>query len=202
MQIKLLNRAIVLVADRKASKCRNIFSKLLGKAVIMVRLKTALYLSLASFYALAAYSINLAYQYHNLKKESPIGHLLQKYPEHKIAIPFDHFHNESRYEPHTNDTFENSYWLDTSNYVDGGPVFVLAMGEDSTFDLPWLHQGLIHELANATGGVAVMWGQRYYAGNYLPPGVDGSRSYQTRYNTTNLRFMTTEQALADLAYFA
>lgn len=122
--------------------------------------------------------------------------------EHQIAIPFDHFHNESRYEPHTNETFQNTYWLDTSNYRPGGPVFVLALGEDGSFDLPWLQHGLVHQLANVTGGVAVMWGQRYYAGNYAPPGVDASAPYQYQFNSSNLRFHSTEQALADLAYFA
>jgi len=172
--------------------------KILDDAIIMLGLKTMLSLSLVSFYSLAAYSISLAYRHVNRQPPS----LSTDYPEHKITIPFDHFHNESRYEPHTNETFENSYWLDTSNYVDGGPVFVLAMGEDGVFDLPWLDHGLVHELASAIGGVAVMWGQRYYAGNYFPPGVNASASYATRYNSTNLRFMTTEQALADLAYFA
>jgi hypothetical protein len=118
------------------------------------------------------------------------------YPTQNFTMPIDHFHNESRYEPHTNATFENHYWLDTSNYVEGGPIIVNALGEDSSsFDLVWLQKGLLHELTNATGGVAVLWGQRYYAGNYeIAPGYD--------YTTKNLRFHSTEQALADLAYFA
>ena len=128
----------------------------------------------------------------------PSSSLDNEYPAHQITIPFDHFHNETRYEPHTSKTFQNSYWLDTSNYVEGGPVIVHAMGEDGTFDLPFLQKGLLQELANATRGVAVLWGQRFYAGNYYPPGVGPDRVF----NTSNLRFMSTEQALADLAYFS
>jgi hypothetical protein len=116
------------------------------------------------------------------------------YPTQNFTMPIDHFHNESRYEPHTNGTFVNHYWLDTSNYVEGGPVIVNALGEDNyNFDLGWLQKGLLHELANATGGVAVLWGQRYYSGSY---------DIVPNYTTANLRFHTTEQALADLAYFA
>ncbi|KIY00975.1 uncharacterized protein Z520_03641 [Fonsecaea multimorphosa CBS 102226] len=93
-------------------------------------------------------------------------------------MPIDHFHNETRYEPHTNATFEQFYWLDTTNYVPGGPVIILAIGEDSEQgDFQWLQKGLLHEIANATGGVAP-------------------------YTTENLRFHSTEQAMADLAYFA
>jgi hypothetical protein len=79
-------------------------------------------------------------------------------------MPIDHFHNESRYEPHTNATFQQLFWLDTSNYVPGGPVIVHAIGEDDPSygsDLEWLQKGLLHDIANATGGVAILWGQRY-----------------------------------------
>ncbi|OAL27560.1 hypothetical protein AYO22_03464 [Fonsecaea multimorphosa] len=78
-----------------------------------------------------------------------------------FTMPIDHFHNETRYEPHTNATFEQFYWLDTTNYVPGGPVIILAIGEDSEQgDFQWLQKGLLHEIANATGGVAVLWAQR------------------------------------------
>ncbi|EXJ76093.1 uncharacterized protein A1O5_00601 [Cladophialophora psammophila CBS 110553] len=110
-------------------------------------------------------------------------------------MPVDHFHNESRYEPHTNATFEQFYWLDTSNYVPGGPVIIHAIGEDSpSYDFQWLQKGLLHDIANATGGVAVLWGQRYYSGGAIVP--------SSQYTTENLRFHSTEQAMADLAYFA
>ncbi|OQV07465.1 hypothetical protein CLAIMM_11892 [Cladophialophora immunda] len=117
------------------------------------------------------------------------------YPTQNFTMPIDHFHNESRYEPHTNATFEQFYWLDTTNYVPGGPVIILALGEDSpSFDFQWLQKGLLHEIANATGGVAVLWGQRYYSGGNVVP--------SQQYTTENLRFHSTEQAMADLAYFA
>ena len=77
-------------------------------------------------------------------------------------MPIDHFHNISRYEPHTNATFQQLYWVDTSNYVPGGPVIIHAMGEDSPdYDLQLLQKGILHDIANATGGAAILWGQRY-----------------------------------------
>ncbi|KAH0846137.1 hypothetical protein AYO21_09155 [Fonsecaea monophora] len=111
-------------------------------------------------------------------------------------MPVDHFHNISRYEPHTNSTFQQHYWVDISNYIEGGPVIIHAIGEDNPgYDLEWLQKGILHDLANATGGVAVLWGQRYYPGGYdIVP--------DHRWTRETLRFHSTEQALADLAYFA
>ncbi|KIW98949.1 uncharacterized protein Z519_00612 [Cladophialophora bantiana CBS 173.52] len=112
-----------------------------------------------------------------------------------FTTPVGHFHNESRYEPHINATVEQFYWLDTSNYVPGGPVIIHAIGEDSPlYDFQWLQKGLLHDIANATGGVAVLWGQRYYSGGTIVPSL--------QYTTENLRFHSTEPAMADLAYFS
>ncbi|UKZ82957.1 hypothetical protein TrVFT333_010757 [Trichoderma virens FT-333] len=103
-----------------------------------------------------------------------------KYPNIKaynFSVPIDHFHNESRYEPHSSDSFPLQYWLDTSNYKPGGPVIVLHSGEfDSVERLPYLQHGI----------------HRYYGNSFPVPDL----------TTENLRFLTTEQALADTAYFA
>ncbi|KAK3686780.1 hypothetical protein LTR37_019459 [Vermiconidia calcicola] len=83
--------------------------------------------------------------------------------------------------------------MDDTFYVPGGPVIVNTLGEEylSSFRL---QPGLLRDLARATGGLAVVWGQRYYyGGNVVPSGV---------YTTENLRFHSIEQALSDLAYFA
>jgi hypothetical protein len=81
--------------------------------------------------------------------------------QQNFTMPIDHFHNDSRYAPHTNATFQQLWWVDTSNYVPGGPVIVHAMGEDSpSYDLQWVQKGLLHQIANETGGIAVLWGQR------------------------------------------
>ncbi|KAL8927037.1 MAG: hypothetical protein Q9208_002582 [Pyrenodesmia sp. 3 TL-2023] len=115
------------------------------------------------------------------------------YPEHNISVPIDYFHNETIYEPHSNGTFSLRYWFDASYYQDGGPVIVLQSGEtDGEGRLPFLQKGLLHQLAQATNGIGVVLEHRYYG-----------RSFPTSDLTTpNLRFLTTEQALADMAYFA
>ncbi|GLA74344.1 hypothetical protein AtubIFM55763_005584 [Aspergillus tubingensis] len=115
------------------------------------------------------------------------------FPVYNLSVPIDHFHNESRYEPHTNATFGLRYWLDTSHYQPGGPVFVIAAGEtDGSDRIPFLSQGVVTHLAAAYNGVGLILEHRYYGESYP----------FTNLTTENIRFLTTEQALADYAYFA
>jgi hypothetical protein len=115
------------------------------------------------------------------------------YPQYTIQVPVDHFHNESKYEPHSNATFALRYWFDASNYQPGGPVIVLQSGETSAVGrLIFMQKGILAQLAKATNGVAVVLEHRYYGDSF--PTADLS--------TKNLRFLTTQQALADEAYFA
>lgn len=64
------------------------------------------------------------------------------YPAHNFSVPVDHFHNESRYAPHSDESFNLRYWFDASNYKPGGPVIVLQSGETSGVGrLPFLEKG-------------------------------------------------------------
>ncbi|KAL2012780.1 hypothetical protein VTN00DRAFT_305 [Thermoascus crustaceus] len=115
------------------------------------------------------------------------------YPVHTISVPIDHFHNESKYEPHSDGTFDLRYWFDASYYEPGGPVIVLAAGETSGSDrLPYLQKGILAQLSQATNGIGVVLEHRYYGESFPTPDL----------STENLRFLTTQQALADTAYFA
>lgn len=115
------------------------------------------------------------------------------YPEYNLSTPIDHFHNDSSYEPHTNGTFNQRYWFDAQYYKPGGPVIVLAGGETSGSDrLPFLQKGIVYQLAKATNGLGVILEHRYYGKSIPVPD----------FSTENLRFLTTDQALADTAYFA
>ncbi|KAJ9631857.1 hypothetical protein H2203_000257 [Taxawa tesnikishii (nom. ined.)] len=98
------------------------------------------------------------------------------YPTHNFSVPVDHFQNETLYEPHTNATFNLRYWFDASYYKPGGPVI----------------KGILAQLAQATHGIGVVLEHRYYGESFPTPDL----------STKNLRFLTTEQALADEAYFA
>ncbi|KAF2186519.1 peptidase S28 [Zopfia rhizophila CBS 207.26] len=115
------------------------------------------------------------------------------YPAYNISVPIDFFRNETRYEPHSNDTFELRYWFDASNYKEGGPVFVLLGGETSGADrLPFLQKGIVAQVTQATGGLGVILEHRYYGTSFPVPDL----------STENLRFLSTEQSLAEIAYFA
>ena len=115
------------------------------------------------------------------------------YPAYNLSVPIDHFHNESMYEPHSSGTFNLRYFFDATYYKPGGPVIVLESGETSATDrLPFLQKGIVHQLAEATGGIAVVLEHRYYGTSFPTPDL----------STENLRFLTTQQALADTAYFA
>lgn len=115
------------------------------------------------------------------------------YRAHTLDVPVDHFHNDTRYAPHTSAVFPLRYWFDARHLRPGGPVFLLAGGETSGEDrLPFLQKGILSQLAAATGGLAVVLEHRYYGGSWPVANL----------TTESLRFLSTDQALADAAYFA
>ena len=70
---------------------------------------------------------------------------------------------------------------------------MLQGGETSITDrLPFLQKGLLAQLAEATHGIGVILEHRYYGTSFPTPDL----------STENLRFLTTEQALADEVFFA
>jgi hypothetical protein len=110
------------------------------------------------------------------------------YPEHNFSVPIYHFHNDSLYAPHSDEFFNLRFWFDASRYKQGGPVIVLAFGERSGAErLPFLHQGIIAQLALSLNGIGVILEHRYY-GTSIPT---------ANLSTESLRFLTTDQALAD-----
>ncbi|EAQ89394.1 hypothetical protein CHGG_06013 [Chaetomium globosum CBS 148.51] len=115
------------------------------------------------------------------------------YPARTLKVPVDHFHNDTLYEPHSNETFPLRYWFDASHYKKGGPVIVLQGGEtNGAGRLPFLQKGIVAKLAQATHGLGVILEHRYYGESFPTPD----------FSTENLRFLTTDQALADMAFFA
>lgn len=115
------------------------------------------------------------------------------YPPYTLSVPIDHFHNDSLYEPHSNGTFDLRYWFDDRFYKPGGPVIVLGAGETSGVGrLPFLQKGIVAILAEATNGLGVILEHRYYGESHVTPDL----------SVENLRFLTTDQAMADTAYFA
>ena len=147
------------------------------------------------------------------------------YPAHYISMPVDHFHNDSRYAPHSSNTFKNRYCeystprdlsqvalsfhcacfpvqvlyadnetdFDATYYKPGGPVIVLQSGEtDASGRLPYLQKGIVYQLASALNGIGVVLEHRYYGDSFPTANL----------STKSLRFLSTDQAVADQAYFA
>ncbi|KIW00140.1 uncharacterized protein PV09_08318 [Verruconis gallopava] len=117
----------------------------------------------------------------------------ESYEAHTIDMPVDHFPDSDRYVPHTNATFKQRYFFDDTYYQPGGPVFLYIGGEtsgESRFSN--LQTGIIQILMNATNGLGVILENRYYGESY---------PFETS-TTDELRFLTTEQTIADNAYFA
>lgn len=89
------------------------------------------------------------------------------YPAYNLSVPIDHFHNESRYAPHSNGFFNLRYYFDASHYKPGGPVIMLAGGETGVDDrLPFLQKGIVYQLAKATNGIGVILEHRYYGTSF------------------------------------
>lgn len=115
------------------------------------------------------------------------------YPSHNLSVPIDFFPTEPRYEPHENGTFDLRYWFDATYYQPGGPVFVLLGGEtNGEGRLPFLQKGIVHQVIKATGGLGVILEHRYYGQSFPVPDL----------TTKNMRFLSTEQSLAEIDYFA
>ncbi|EGC49684.1 extracelular serine carboxypeptidase [Histoplasma capsulatum var. duboisii H88] len=119
--------------------------------------------------------------------------LKARYPVHKFKTLIDHFPSDPRYEPHTGEKFDLRYWFDASHYKKGGPVIVLHGGEaNGEGRLPFLQKGIVKILSEATHGLGVILEHRYYGQSFPTANL----------STESLRFLTTEQALADSADFA
>ncbi|KAF8512337.1 serine carboxypeptidase S28-domain-containing protein [Gautieria morchelliformis] len=111
-------------------------------------------------------------------------------------MPLDHFSNGSDAR-----SFKNRYWINQTYYQPGGPVFLFDSGEQNAEPLlPYYLQeyhGLsaVMRLAKRYKGLAILWEHRFY-GDSLPFPVSN--------NTTadQWRFLTTDQALEDVVFFA
>ena len=118
---------------------------------------------------------------------------ISSHKAYNFSIPVDHFHNDSRYEPHSFDTFSNRYWINDEHYKSGGPVILYAAGEVSgDARIETLEHGIVDILARELGGLGVILEHRYYGLSYPVENLE----------TKNMRFLTTDQAMADMAYFA
>ncbi|KAI1611606.1 extracelular serine carboxypeptidase [Exophiala viscosa] len=115
------------------------------------------------------------------------------YPQNFTQL-IDHYPHSPRYAPNdVNGTFTQRYFIDNTYYEPGGPIFLYIGGEtsgESRFSN--LQTGIIQILMNATNGLGIILENRYYGESW---------PYENS-STDNLRYLTTEQTIADNAYFA
>ncbi|EJT50197.1 hypothetical protein A1Q1_00498 [Trichosporon asahii var. asahii CBS 2479] len=93
-------------------------------------------------------------------------------------------------------TFCQRYWVDSQYYVEGGPVFILDGGETDGANraddsIPFMEQGILQILSNATGGMSVILEHRYYGASYVTEDL----------STDNLRWLNNKESLEDSAEF-
>ncbi|RUO95641.1 putative extracelular serine carboxypeptidase [Jimgerdemannia flammicorona] len=103
------------------------------------------------------------------------------YFEQKI----NHFDNDSG-------TFKQRYWMNRNHYSDSGPAVLYNAGEvDAGERSYYVINSTMHDMARELHGIVIVIEHRYY-GESMP---------FSDHSTENLRFLTTGQALADMAYF-
>lgn len=115
-------------------------------------------------------------KWHGKKEELP--------PDMWLKQKLDHFNDaDTSY-------WEQRYFVNDTFYKDGGPIFIMIGGE-GTADPIWMVEGMWIEYAKSYNAMCFQLEHRYYG-----------KSHPTE-NTSveNLRYLSSEQALADLAYF-
>uniref|UniRef100_H3BFZ0 Serine protease 16 n=1 Tax=Latimeria chalumnae TaxID=7897 RepID=H3BFZ0_LATCH len=113
----------------------------------------------------------------NLRRESSIESFLQQ--------PLDHFNRQN------NQTYKQRYWVNGDFWRrPNGPVFLFIGGESALFMFDVL-AGEHVDLAEKYGALVVAVEHRYYGASINPDGL----------TEKNIRFLSSQQALADLASF-
>ncbi|XP_012279543.1 putative serine protease K12H4.7 [Orussus abietinus] len=105
-------------------------------------------------------------------------------PDQWIEQNLDHFN------PTETRTWLQRYFVNTEYYKQGGPIFLMISGE-STARAEWMAEGEWIEYAKQFGAMCFQVEHRFYGKSH--PTSDLS--------VKNLMFLSSEQALADLAYF-
>jgi hypothetical protein len=92
-----------------------------------------------------------------------------------------------------NATFEQRYWLDLARYSKGHPVLLVDAadkpGEDA---VRLIEQGIVSHIADEVEAAIVVLEQRYYGRSFVTNNL----------STASLQLLNTDEAIADIAYFA
>ncbi|KAJ5819597.1 hypothetical protein N7474_005188 [Penicillium riverlandense] len=109
------------------------------------------------------------------------------------TIPVDH-------EDESVGTYQNRYWVSEDYYRPGGPIIVYDVGETSAQSSAMAYlaankASFFSEILKEFNGMGIVWEHRYY-GESLPFPISNSTPPE------HFKYLTTEQALADIPYFA
>jgi hypothetical protein len=119
-------------------------------------------------------------------------------PEY-VELPIDNFAKHKNQDYAYEGTFFNRYWVSSSGYKAGGPVFVYDVGEadaepNALFRLQ-NETSFFKQLVDQFAGIGIVWEHRFY-GNSTPTPIDINTPPEA------FEFLTTEQSLADVDHFA
>jgi hypothetical protein len=108
-----------------------------------------------------------------------------------FELPLDHWDPDAG-------TYANRYWVSTTYYKPGGPVFVYDGGEgDASGSVGVLTSpsSILGQMMQDFNGIGIVWEHRFY-GNSTPVKIDLNTP------VSEFEFLDTEQALADVPAFA
>jgi len=97
------------------------------------------------------------------------------------------------YDPTNTATFQESYYIDTSFARPSGPVLFVQVGEEPmAFAIPGYSQPPLTTWAQSLGAIIIALEHRYYGTSTPVPDL----------TLPNMKFLSSQQSLADSAYFA
>ncbi|KAI0205619.1 peptidase S28 [Astrocystis sublimbata] len=126
------------------------------------------------------------------QSSSPTGLELRSRPAYYFDQTINHFPHSTPYIPNAKGTFKQRYFVETSYYKPGGPVFLYLAGEGPIDGDTHLDDSLIEHFMKLFNGIGIVLENRYY-GTSVP------------FNTTTtdeLLYLTTAQVIADFDVFA
>ncbi|CAI6359152.1 unnamed protein product [Macrosiphum euphorbiae] len=113
-------------------------------------------------------------------RAATLNFIIEDFIEQKL----DHFN------PTDNRTWNQRYQAHSEHHTAGGPIFLLLGGEEK-ISKAWLRDGSMMEYAEKFNAMCFQLEHRYYGKSYPTDNL----------NTTNLKYLSIKQALADVAAF-
>ncbi|KAJ7790715.1 extracelular serine carboxypeptidase-like protein [Mycena olivaceomarginata] len=120
-------------------------------------------------------------------------------PSNQFNQLTNHFPNDPFYgPPPANATFLQNYIVNDTFYKAGDPSSFSTVAKPAHGVVSLPPYRIVAELAQATGGMGIIIEHRYYGTSFPELGLIPSEGL----STDNLRWLTTDQSIADIAYFA